>query len=247
MKRILSLVLAVLMVAALLCACGDTTPTTKPNAEQPTTQKPTEKPTEPQGPAVVTLADFFSQKDKWEDDGGYVTMTDDQLHFENFSYGDYAAVRLTEQYLNATYKFNVTIPQLAPVSMEDWSWWDSEFCVIARSTLAASSWQEDGSQKGYTLTWWGDMKQVVIGRCGYDEACGTFDANIGDGQPHDIEFTIIGNADGSVSLKLVIDGVVVADVVDSGKIRDDKPDRPTSYPEAGGLTLRAKYLEVIVK
>lgn len=248
MKKILSLVLAALMVAAMLCACTTNTET-KPNGTQaPTTQAPTtQKPTEPQGPDVVTLADYFSKKDLWEDDGGYVTMTDDQLHFDNFTAGDYAAVRLTEQHLNATYKFNVTIPQLAPVSMEDWTWWDSEFCVIARSTLAASSWQEDGSQKGYTLTWWGDMKQVVIGRCGYDEACGTFDANIGDGQPHDIEFTIVGNADGSVSLKLVIDGVVVADVVDSGKIRDDKPERPTSYPDAGGLTLRAKYLEVIVK
>ena len=254
MKKILSLVLAVLMVAAMLCACGDTTPTTKPNTDKPapsTTQKPTPttttKPAEPQGPEVVTLSDYFANKDVWEDDGGYFTMTEDQILFDNYSAGDYAAVRLTEAHKNVTYKFNVTINKLAPVSMDDWTWWDSEFCVIARSTLAASSWQEDGSQKGYTLTWWGDMKQVVIGRCGYDEACGTFDANIGDGQAHDIEFTVISNEDGTVSLKLVIDGNVVADVIDEGKPREDKPDRPTSYPDAGGLTLRAKWLELIVK
>jgi hypothetical protein len=174
-------------------------------------------------------------------------MSDDQLFFDNFSAGDYAAVRLTEAHQNVTYKFNVTINKLAPVSMDDWTWWDSEFCVIARSTIPGSSWQEDGSQKGYTLTWWGDMKTVVIGRCGYDEACGSFDANIGDGQPHDIEFTVINNADGTVSLKLVIDGNVVADVIDECKPREDKPDRPTCYPDAGGLTLRAKWLELIVK
>lgn len=254
MKKILSLVLAALMVAAMLCACTTNTET-KPNGTQapatqaPTTQKPTEKPTEPapQGPTVVTLADYFANKDLWEDDGGYFDMTDDQIFFDNFSAGDYAAVRMTEAHQDVTYKFNVTINKLAPVSMEDWTWWDSEFCVIARSTLAASSWQEDGSQKGYTLTWWGDMKTVVIGRCGYDEACGSFDANIGDGQPHDIEFTVINNADGTVSLKLVIDGNVVADVIDECKPREDKPDRPTCYPDAGGLTLRAKWLELIVK
>ena len=249
MKKILSLVLAALMVAAMLCACTTNTET-KPNGTQaPTTQKPTEKPTEPQGPQidVVTLSDYFANKALWEDDGGYFDMTDDQIFFDNFSAGDYAAVRLTEAHQNVTYKFNVTINKLAPVSMDDWTWWDSEFCVIARSTIPGSSWQEDGSQKGYTLTWWGDMKTVVIGRCGYDEACGSFDANIGDGQPHDIEFTVINNADGTVSLKLVIDGNVVADVIDECKPREDKPDRPTCYPDAGGLTLRAKWLELIVK
>lgn len=253
MKKILSLVLAVLMVAAMLCACADTTPTTKPNADKPqtptTTQTPTQptttKPAEPQGPAVVTLADFFANKDAWEDDGGYFTMSDDQLFFDNFSAGDYAAVRLTEAHQDVTYKFNVTINKLAPVSMDDWTWWDSEFCVIARSTLAASSWQDDGSQKGYTLTWWGDMSEVAIGRCGMDDAFGTFPANIGDGNAHDIEFTVINNADGTVTVKLVIDGNVIAEVVDDGT--KSKNDRPTLYPDAGGLTLRAKWLEVVVK
>ena len=253
MKKVLSLVMAVLMLAAVLCACAapnaGTTPTTtqKPAPTDPTGTSSTNNGGNETNPVVVNLADYFADKAKWEDDGGFFDMTAEQIHFDNFSAGDYAALRMTEAYKDVTYKFNVTINQLAPVSMDDWTWWDSEFCVIARSTLAASSWQEDGSQKGYTLTWWGDMTQVVIGRCGYDEACGTFDANIGDGQPHDIEFTVKSNADGSVSLKLVIDGTVVADVVDTGAPRSDKPDRPTSYPDASGITLRAKWLDLIVK
>lgn len=251
MKKILSMVLAVLMVASLLAACGNTNPTTKPNADKPTqgaTQKPTEtqpKPTEPQGPAVVTLADFFSNKDAWEDDGGYFTMSADQILFDNFSAGDYAAVRLSEAHQDVTYKFNVNITKLAPVSMEDWTWWDSELCIIARSTIAGNSWQDDGSQKGYTLTWWGDMSKVCIGRCGYDDAFGEFDANLGDGQAHDIEFTVVNNEDGTVTVKLVIDGNLVAEVVDDGS--KVKNDRPNMYKDAGGLTIRAKWLEVIVK
>ncbi len=250
MKKILSLVLAALMVATMLCACATSTET-QPNGTQapttqaPTTQAPTTTQPAPQGPAVVTLADYMADDSKWEDDGGYFTRDNGQIFFDNFSAGDYAAVRMTEAYQDVTYKFNVTINKLAPVSMEDWTWWDSEFCVIARSTLAASSWQDDGSQKGYTLTWWGDMSKVVIGRCGMDDAFGEFDANIGDGQAHDIEFTVINNADGTVSLKLVIDGNVIADVVDDGT--KSKNDRPTLYPDAGGLTIRAKWLEAVVK
>jgi hypothetical protein len=78
-----------------------------------------------------------------------------------------------------------------------------------------------------------------------DDAFGTFQANIGDGQAHDIEFTVVNNEDGTVSLKLVIDGNVIAEVVDDGT--KSKNDRPTLYPDAGGLTIRAKWLEAIVK
>jgi predicted small lipoprotein YifL len=248
MKKILSLVLVALMVATM-CACGTTEPTKAPatNAptNAPTTQVPTTTQSAPQGPTVVTLSDYFADESKWEDDGGYFDMDDEKIFFDNFSAGDYAAVRMNEEHQNVTYKFNVTINKLAPVSMEDWTWWDSEFCVIARSTLAASSWQDDGSQKGYTLTWWGDMSEVAIGRCGMDDAFGTFQANIGDGQAHDIEFTVVNNEDGTVSLKLVIDGNVIAEVVDDGT--KSKNDRPTLYPDAGGLTIRAKWLEAIVK
>lgn len=249
MKKVLSLVLVALMVATM-CACGTTEPTkapatNAPTTQAPTTQAPTTTQSAPQGPEVVNVSDFFGDESKWEDDGGYFDMDAEKIFFDNYSAGDYAAVRLTNEYQNVTYKFNVTINKLAPVSMEDWTWWDSEFCVIARSTLAASSWQDDGSQKGYTLTWWGDMSEVAIGRCGMDDAFGTFKANIGDGQAHDIEFTVVNNEDGTVSLKLVIDGNVIAEVVDDGT--KSKNDRPTLYPDAGGLTIRAKWLEAIVK
>lgn len=250
MKRILSLVLVALMVATMLCACGNDTPTTtKPNTDTPNTQAPTQaptttKPAEPQGPVVVTLSDYFGDKSKWEDDGGYATLDAEKLFFDNFAAGDYAAYRMNELYQDVTYKFNVTINKLAPVSMEDWTWWDSELCIIARSTLAASSWQDDGSQKGYTLTWWGDMSKVCIGRCGMDDAFGEFDANIGDGQAHEIEFTVVNNADGTVTVKLVIDGNVIAEVVDDGT--KSKNDRPTLYPDAGGITIRAKWLEASI-
>lgn len=240
MKKILSLVLAVLMVATMLCACTNENPTTTASNEIPTT---TAAPA-PAGPAVINLADYFADKSKWEDDGGYFDMDDTKIFFDNYAAGDYAAVRLTEEAQNVTYKFNVTVAKLAPVSMEDWTWWDSELCVIARSTLAASSWQEDGSQKGYTLTWWGDMSKVCIGRCGMDDAFGEFDANIGDGQPHAIEFTVVNNDDGTVSLKLVIDGNVIAEVIDDGT--KEKNGRPTLYPDAGGITIRCKWLEATI-
>ena len=254
MKRILSLLLVVLMVTAMLCACG-TNNETKPSTQgtEPTGTQGTEptgtqdtEPTEtqPQGPTVVVLSDYFADDSKWEDDGGYFDRDSEKIFFDNYAAGDYAAVRMNELFQDVTYKFNVTINKLAEVSMEDWTWWDSELCVIARSTLAASSWQDDGSQKGYTLTWWGDMSKVCIGRCGMDDAFGEFDANIGDGQAHEIEFTVVNNADGTVTLKLVLDGNVVAEVVDDGT--KSKNERPTLYPDAGGITIRCKWLEAVI-
>lgn len=252
MKKILSLVLAIVMVAAMLCACNpsnDSQPAgTTTAAPTPTTTTPapttTVAPT-PEGPTVVTLSDYFADDSKWEDDGGYHERDDSKIFFDNYLAGDYAAVRMNEQYQDVTYKFNVTISKLAPVSMDDWTWWDSEFCVIARSTLAASSWQDDGTQKGYTLTWWGDMSEVAIGRCGMDDAFGMFACNIGDGQAHEIEFTVVNNEDGTVTLKLIVDGNLIAEVVDDGT--KQKNERPTLYPDAGGLTIRAKWLEATVE
>ena len=193
---------------------------------------------------VVNVADYLADDSKWEDDGGYFTRDARKLFFDNFSAGDYAAVRLNEPYQNVTYKFNVTINKLAPVSMEDWTWWDSEFLVIARSAKAAYSWQDDGSQKGYTLTWWGNMSKVCIGRCGFDDAFGEFACNVGDGQTHSIELTVVNNDDGTVTLKLVLDGNLVAEVVDDGtKVKNE---RPALYPDAGGLTIRCKWLEATI-
>ncbi len=256
MKKVLSLVLAVLLVAAMLCACtpnADTNPTTtgKPAGSTPTptttgTPTPTTTGTPaPQGPAVINVADFLNDESKWEYDYDCYEMKDGKLVYDTFFAGEFAALRLKEEAQDVTYKFNVTITDLAPVSMEDYTWWDSELCIIARSAMAASSWpDEDGSQKGYTLTFWGDMSKVCIGRCGFDDAFGEFDCNIGDGQAHAIEFTVANNADGTVAIKLVLDGNMVAELTDDGtKIKND---RPSLYPDAGGLTIRAKWLGVTI-
>lgn len=258
MKKILSLVLAALMLAAVLCACDNagsatTDPATAPvePSESTESNEPTE-PGESSGPdesgdiTVINVADYLGDASKWEDDGGYFDMDESKIFFDNYAAGDYCAVRLNEEVQNVTYKFSVTISQLAPVSMDDWTWWDSEFLVIARSAQAGSSWQDDGSQVGYTLTSWGDMSTVFIGRCGYDDAFGEFSWNVNDGQPHEIELTVANNDDNTqVTITLVVDGVEVAEVVDDGtKIKED---RPGLYPDAGGLTIRCKWLEATIE
>lgn len=251
MKKLFALLLALALILSMT-ACGptepkDTTPNdTKPTDAQPNDTNPPEtEPSTATETKVINVADYFADAAKWEDDGGYHDLEADKLHFDNFAAGDYCAVRLTEEAQNVTYKFNVTIPELAPVSMDDWTWWDSEFLVVARSTIAGNSWQDDGSQKGYTLTAWGDMSEVCIGRCGYDDAFGTFQWNIADGEAHAIEFTVENNADNTqVTITLVVDGVEIAKVVDDGSLV--KNERPNLYPDAGGLTIRCKWLDATI-
>lgn len=258
MKKILCLILAALMLCAMLTACTeDNKPTdpkpteTKPAPTEtkpaPTEPAPTTPPTEPAPKnTVINVADYFDKDDKWEDDGGEHKREAGKIHFDNFMAGDYCALRLKEEAKNVTYKFKVTISELAPVSMDDWTWWDSEIAIIARSTLPASSWQEDGSQKGYTLTSWGDMKSVFIGRCGYDDAFGEFQWNVNDGKPHDIELTVENNDDNTqVTITLVVDGEQIASVVDDGS--KVKEERPNLYPDAGGLTIRCKWLDATIE
>ncbi len=249
MKKILCLVLAALMLCSVLTACAPansgTTAGSKPNATSKPTAAPTTQPEAPKN-TVINVADFLADDSKWEDDGGYHDRKDGKLLFDNFAAADYCAVRLKEEAQNVTYKFKVTINKLAPVSMDDYTWWDSEFLVVARSSVAGSSWDDDGSRKGYTLTAWGDMSEVCIGRCGYDDAFGTFKWNINDGKAHDIELTVENNADNTqVTITLVVDGTEIAKVVDDGtKIKNE---RPALYPDAGGLTIRCKWLEAVIE
>lgn len=251
MKKILSLALAVLMLLTL-AACGEEKPegTTAP-AETKAPVETTAPVVETTAPVVenenkvITVSEYFADDSKWEDDGGYHERTADKLFFDNFMAGDYAALRLKEEAQNVTYKFKLTISQLAPVSMDDWTWWDSELLIIARSAIPAASWYDDGSQTGYTLTSWGDMSSVFIGRCGYDDAFGEFQWNVNDGQPHDIELSVVNNEDNTqVTITLIVDGTEIASVVDDGtKIKND---RPGLYTEAGGLTIRCKWLEATI-
>lgn len=238
MKKTLALVLAAIMAAAMLCACGSSSPE---STDAPETGDPNAG-----GTTVITLSDYLADESKWEDDGGYYEMEDGKLFFDNFSAGDYCAVRLKEEAQNVTYKFDVTISQLAPVSVDDGTWWDSELLVIARSALPATSWYDDGSQTGYTLTSWGDMSTVFIGRAGYDDAFGEFEWNINDGKPHSVELSVVNNEDNTaVTITLVVDGEQVASVVDDGSLV--KNDRTSLYPDAGGLTIRCKWLEATVE
>ena len=130
--------------------------------------------------------------------------------------------------------------------MEDFTWWDSELLIIARSSIAATSWYDDGTQTGYTLTSWGDMSTVFIGRAGYDDAFGEYEWNVNDGEPHAVELSVVNNEDNTaVTVTLVVDGVEIASVVDDGT--QIKNDRPGLYPDAGGLTIRCKWLEATIE
>lgn len=253
-KKILSTLLVVLMCAALLCACGGDSGNTTTgktnettNAPEETTAAPEETTAAPEvnnGTTEIVLSDYLSQ-DVWEDDGGDAYIESDNIHFDNCFSGDFAAVRLTEEAQNVTYRFNVQIKETGAVSMDDWTWWDCELLIIARSSIAAASWYDDGSQTGYTLTSWGDLSEVYIGRSGYDDAFGCFEWNINDGEAHAVELSVVNNEDNTaVTITLVVDGVEIASVVDDGSLV--KNERPALYPDAGGLTIRCKYLEAVI-
>ena len=255
MKKLFAILLVVAMCAAM-CACdggeNPTQTTTDPQSNPSesttpgTTVPETTDPIVNNETKVITVSDYLADESKWEDDGGYYDMDSEKIFFDNFAAGDYCAVRLSEEAQNVTYKFNVTIHKLAPVSMDDWTWWDSELLVIARSAIAGNSWQDDGSQTGYTLTSWGDMSTVFIGRCGKDDAFGEYAWNINDGQPHEIELSVVNNEDNTaVTITVKVDGAEIASVVDDGTVV--KEGRPNLYPNAGGLTIRCKWLEVTVE
>ena len=257
MKKYLLTLLAVLLCAAMLCACGeaaeDPKPTAEPTKAPETTPAPapTDPPVDPQptDPVVtdemqdVKLSDLFAQE-VWEDDGGDVSVEADKIVFDNGYMGDFAALRMTQDYKNVNYKFTLQLEEIPEgLSEAEGTWWDAEFMILLRSALAAPGW-EDG-QTGYSLTAWGDMKQLYIGRSGHDDAFGSVEWGCADGQPHEIEFSAQNNEDNTtVALKLIIDGEVVFEQVDDGSIT--KEDRTPLFPDAGGLTIRCKYVKATI-
>lgn len=260
MKKILSLVLAVLMLATVLCACGNTNPTTAgkqpagstPAATQPkaTDPKPTDpKPTEPAGNEnVINVNDFLNDRANWAFDndevaGELLTLENGKMHFDTNFPGDLVAAMLKQSQQNGTYKFTLTINALSD-GYED-NWYDTELIIITRAAKAGTSWYDDLSQTGYTISAWGDMSKFCLGRCGYDDAFGEFEWNVNDGQPHEIEITTTNSEDGkSVEIVVTVDGVEVARATDDGsKI---KKERPGLYPDEGYLVIRAKWMEITV-
>ncbi len=258
MKKLIALLLALTMVFAL-AACGTTEPApteAKPTEAAPTeaapTEEPTEAPTEAEQPGEevtgepveVVLADYFSQ-DVWEDDGGDVYVEEDHILFDNAFMGDFSALYLTETAQNVTYKFSLQLEEIpTDISVDEGTWWDAELLILGRSAIAAPGWEE--GQTGYSLTAWGDMSEVFIGRAGHDDAFGSIQWNVTDGQPHDIEFSLQNNEDSTtVTITLTVDGEVVFETVDDGSIV--KEGRTPLFPEAGGLTIRCKYVQATIK
>lgn len=262
MKRILSLVLAAMMVATMLCACTAADPTKAPtnaptNAPtQAPTQKPTTpatptepKPTEPAGQeGVINVNDFLNDRANWIFDndevaGELLTLADGKMHFDTNFPGDLVAAMLNKPQQNGSYKFTLTINGLAEGYADNW--YETELIIITRASKAGTSWYDDLSQTGYTISAWGDMSTFCLGRCGYDDAFGEFEWNVNDGQPHEIEIITTNSEDNkTVEIVVLVDGAEVARATDDGsKI---KKERPGLYPDAGNLVIRAKWMEITV-
>lgn len=247
-KKIIALLLAALMCCTLLCACSGTQDENPNPSEDP---QPSESKTPEGSQSVQTgevkeikVSDYFSQEALWEDDGGDFTMDADKLVLNNAFMGDFSTLQLKEEAQNVTYKFTIQLSDIpTTLSVDEGTWWDAELMILGRSTLAAPGW-EDG-QTGYSLTAWGDMSEVYIGRAGHDDAFGSVKWGIEDCEPHDIAFSLINNEDNTeVTIRLSVDGEVIFETVDDGSIIKD--GKTPLFPEPGTLTLRCKYLKATI-
>lgn len=244
MKKILSLVLVALMVASL-CACGTNTETT-PGPNPGTTPAPTTTANKtPDGPAVINVNEYLADLANWEIDDDFCLQHENgKMSFKCTTPGESMAAMLKVPAKNVTYKFTLTVDALGDDVVGAENWWDAELLFLARASVAGPGWRDDGSQTGYSITSWGEMKKVCIGRAGKDDLA-EFDWNIADGQPHDIEFSVVSNEDDTVvTITLKVDGVVIGSVEDDGS--EIKNDRPGSYPNEGNLVIRAKWVGITV-
>ena len=254
MKKVISLVLAVLMVAAMLCACAapdaGTTPTTT-QKPAPTDPKPTD-PIDPAGPVAINVHDFLNDRANWtfhDDDTAneLLTIEGGKMHFDCNFPGDLVAAMLNQTVLDGSYKFTLTVNAQPEDPNADDTYWETELFIIARASVAGTTWSE-GNQTGYCISSWGDLSTFCLGRAGSDDAFGTeFTWNINDGQPHEIEIAtknIEKDGKTAVEVTVYVDGEVAATAIDEGQ--NGREGRPTMYPEAGKLVIRAKYMEITV-
>ena len=244
MKKYFAILVTILICVAMFnaCATGEpNNPSPTPSETNPQTEPSNVVETSPVDEAKKIVVTDYLGKDVWEDDGGDVTISDDKILFSNFFAGDFSSVRLMETAANATWEFTVQAKQIPEgLSEEAGDWWDAEFLAIIRSALPGGSYL-DGEQTGYTITSWGDLNTVYIGRAGYDDAFGSVAWPLGDGQPHVISFTAENNESSTVvHLTLTVDGEVIFECDDDGSLV--KKERVSLYPDAGGLTIRCKYL-----
>ena len=271
MKKVISLVLAVLMLASLLCACAPAD-----NGSKPATSTPAGNNnggnnnggntgdngnnggntgdngnTGTNDGNVINVNNYTNDMTKWEFDDDYALELKDGKMVFNTIPGEFMAAMLTETVLDGAYKFTLTINEL-PEGVEeltpaDGAYWDTEFFIIARASVPGSTWS-GGEQTGYCISSWGDMSTFCLGRAGADDAFATdVEWNVNDGQPHDIQIgtkNIEKDGKTAVEVTVYVDGQLVITAIDEGQ--NCREGRPEMYPEAGNLVIRSKNMQITV-
>ncbi len=192
----------------------------------------------------INLGSYFD-KSKWTDDGGDYTIKSDSITFNNAMSGDFAAIMLKEEQTDANYQFSLKVADLPEgLSEEAGTWWDCEMAIMLRAKVAGTTYTD--GQAGYCLSSFGDLAQVYIGKSNKDDYFTPegIDWNINDGKVHTIEFSSVNNTDGTVTLKLVVDGKQLYEGTDKGEVTGDKKvDRQKLiHTGAGSFMMRCKYM-----
>lgn len=193
---------------------------------------------------IVDVKDYLSP-DKWVDDSGNVTVTTDKIIFGTAKEGDSAAVKMADEFNDATYRFNIKLEKIpAGLNEEDGTLWDSALVIMVRAKLAGRT--SEVGQAGYCISSWGDHSGFYVGKSGNDDYF-TDEAipwDLGDGREHYVEFTVENNDDGSVSLKFSVDGNVLFEGIDKGEVfKESKLEQQQKiHTDKGALMFRCKYL-----
>ena len=262
MKKVISLVLAVLMLVSLLCACAPADNGSKPTASTPAGNNGGNTGDNGNNGGntgdngandgnVINVNNYTNDMTKWEFDDDYALELKDGKMVFNTIPGEFMAAMLTETVLDGAYKFTLTINEL-PEGVEeltpaDGAYWDTEFFIIARASVPGSTWS-GGEQTGYCISSWADMSTFCLGRAGADDALATdVEWNVNDGQPHDIQIgtkNIEKDGKTAVEVTVYVDGQLVVSAIDEGQ--NCREGRPEMYPEAGNLVIRSKNMKITV-
>ena len=197
---------------------------------------------------IVNVKDYFAA-DKWTNDGGDVTVSADKILFNNGMGGDFAALKMTDEFDNVTYRFNIKMEDLPTgLSEEEGTWWDSELAIMLRAKVAGTTYTD--GQAGYCISSFGDHSGFYIGKSGNDDYFSKTPTawTIADGKEHTVEFSAINNADGSVSLKFAVDDKVLFEGVDKGEVSGDKKvdQQKKIHTDKGSLVIRCKYMTTTI-
>lgn len=198
--------------------------------------------------AVVDVKDYLSA-DKWTDDGGDVTVSADKILFNNGMGGDFAALKMVDEFDTVTYRFNIKLEDLPTgLSEEEGTWWDSELVFMVRAKVAGTTYTD--GQAGYCITSFGDHSGFYVGKSGNDDyfTKSPIAWDLADGKEHSVEFSVENNADGSVSLKLAVDDKVLFEGVDKGEVSGDKKveQQKKIHTDKGALMIRCKYMTATI-